>query len=542
MPHFDLLQEGWIPCVMLGGSNAQELNLKETLVRACEIQELSDPSPLVTLALHRLLLAVLHRVFGPKDTGDWALLWNNGWDNARLEEYFARESVRDRFNLFDDEHPFYQTGDLDFKYEKPIANLAHQMASGGNPMALFDHTQDCCLRPAEAARYLIAFQSYAVEGLLSFENPADRSADAAPLVKGASVLVRGEDLFRTLMLNLHQYNAEEREPFEVSGEDLPAWEQDEPTRAEDRHPAGYLDLLTWQSRRVRLLPPESDGEPVRSVVIMKGRQFPTLGYRHGKETMLAFRCVQKAAKGQDPWPAVGFREDRVVWRDSLALFQAVEGRHTPPKMLTWLADLVSVEALPRSLTLPLELFGLCTDQAKVMLWRHEHLPLPVDYLGKDELVDALGKGLDLAEKGEAALRQSARTMAGLILAPDSDRPEGRQPKAELVSALATRLLPGRSYWAQLETPFHRLLVRLPTDVIHHDGIDTYGTAALREWAQTIRRAALDAFESSAGGLGISNASAKATARAESRLRGKLRRALADYLDEEQTDQNKEEGG
>ncbi len=529
MAHFDLLREPWIPCLMLEGGNRQEFSLTDTLLRAPEIRELSDPSPLVTLALHRLLLAVLHRVFGPKDSEEWADLWHHGWDNTRLAAYFAREGVRDRFDLFDNEHPFYQTASLDFKDRKPVSHLAHQLASGGNPATAFDHGTQDCLSPAEAARFLVAFQAYAVSGLQSREHPENRSATAAPLVKGAAILVRGKSLFHTLMLNLHDYGAESVEPFDCSLEDRPSWEQDDETPAEECYPAGYLDLLTWQSRRIRLEPPDSDNEPVWNVVIYKGRSLHRSWHQRGKETMFAFRCSLKAAKGQDPWPAVGFQQDRAVWRDSLALCQMVAGRTERPKTLTWLADLVADGVLPRSLTLPVELFGLCTharQAAKVMLWRNEHLPLPAAYLEDDELVNTLAGALRTAEEGGAALRRSAWAMAELILDPDSGRHGGGRPKRDNTSALATRLIPQRLYWAMLEVPFRRLIAVLPTDAVCDDGIMTYGSVALREWERAVHRAALDAFESSASSLGLSTASAKAIARAECQLRAALHRLLS----------------
>ena len=37
-------------------------------------------------------------------------------------------------------------------------------------------------------------------------------------------------------------------------DDVPAWELDQENVAIDRQPKGYLDLLTWQSRRIKLIP------------------------------------------------------------------------------------------------------------------------------------------------------------------------------------------------------------------------------------------------------------------------------------------------
>lgn len=62
MPEFNLVDQSWIPCLLRDGGKPQELSLRDTLIGAHEIRELCDDSPLVTVSLHRLLLAVLHRV------------------------------------------------------------------------------------------------------------------------------------------------------------------------------------------------------------------------------------------------------------------------------------------------------------------------------------------------------------------------------------------------------------------------------------------------------------------------------------------------
>ena len=54
-PSFNLIDQPFIPCVTREGQHA-EFSLLETLTRAHEIRELCDESPLVTIALHRLLL------------------------------------------------------------------------------------------------------------------------------------------------------------------------------------------------------------------------------------------------------------------------------------------------------------------------------------------------------------------------------------------------------------------------------------------------------------------------------------------------------
>jgi CRISPR system Cascade subunit CasA len=530
---FNLVDEPWIPCILPGERTLEFLSLRDALERAHEIEEIADPSPLVTITLHRLLLAVLHRCFGPRNAREWARLWERGaWDQTVLEEYFG--NWRPRFDLFDERHPFYQTLGLEPEYAGTVAKLTHEIASPANSVMLFDHTIEgsATFSPAQAARYLLACQSFSVGGLVTLRRTEDRSthksADASPLTKGAVILVKGNNLFHTLMLNLHQYSPEDQEPFSAEPDDVPAWERDEETQAEDRHPKGYLDLLTWQSRRVRLYPEMDTGGQltVRRVTIMKGFQFPQVDERRGKETMLAFQRNEKAPAGQDPWPAVSFQEGRDVWRDSLALFQSVRERQERPKMLTWLHALAFDEGvIEPSAIFPLELFGLSTDRAKVLFWRHERLPLPLAYLNNEDLVDGLRRALDFTERVAGLLRGAVRRLAELSLAPESDL-GGRSAHGKDVTNLVTALGAERRYWSRLETPFKELLIDLERDQHvenpnYPDQI-AYGVSVLPAWADTVIAAARRSLEDVTRSFDTSARTLKAAAVAERQFWSQIR--------------------
>ena len=110
---FNLIRENWIPCVMPDGS-VSELSLRDTLVGAQGIREVSDPSPLTTASVYRLLLAVLYRVFAPQTMDDWLELWRlEGFSSSAIDDYLGR--WEGRFDLLDDHHPFYQTSSFSGK-------------------------------------------------------------------------------------------------------------------------------------------------------------------------------------------------------------------------------------------------------------------------------------------------------------------------------------------------------------------------------------------------------------------------------------------
>ena len=83
-PTFNLVDQPWIPCVWLDGRR-ELLGLEAVLVRAHELRDIYDDSPLVTVSLHRLLLALVHHALrGPARMSDWATLWRNG--EGRFDE------------------------------------------------------------------------------------------------------------------------------------------------------------------------------------------------------------------------------------------------------------------------------------------------------------------------------------------------------------------------------------------------------------------------------------------------------------------------
>lgn len=103
-PSFNLLDDPWIAYIRLDGTHAT-VKLRDALVQADALWDLSGESSIVDAATYRLLLAVLHRVFGPPDVQAWRELWKKRrWDAATIDEYLS--AWRHRFDLFDSERPF----------------------------------------------------------------------------------------------------------------------------------------------------------------------------------------------------------------------------------------------------------------------------------------------------------------------------------------------------------------------------------------------------------------------------------------------------
>jgi CRISPR system Cascade subunit CasA len=481
---FNLLDNPFIPCIRLDGKTV-EYGLRDTLVKAHEIAELRDDSPLVTIALHRLLLGILHRCYrGPQTSAERLEIRKSGCFNADRIHAYLQKWV-DRFDLFHAKYPFFQRAGFSTKEPSSINRLS-QERSRGNNAALFDHTTDeppPALTPAQAARAVIAEQAFAVGGGKSETG----NTTHAPLVSGATVLIRGETLFETLWLNLTLYDGEEK-PIASEAEDAPIWEQapSEPHK-EPVTPRGYLDYLTWQSRTLRLHPEEGNGcVIIRRVSYAQGRKFVPITIFY--DPMMAFFRRDK----KESFQPLRFNEFRDLWRDSAALFQLSEKHqeyNQAPATLLSLAAIEDREVLPRSARYRLSVFGLCTEKAKVNFWRHETLPLPLAYLDNIQLFESLKQALALAEAvASEALRPAAWVTASNWL---SATPE-MKPDTDRVRAVVDSFAPERLYWSRLERPFRELLLGLA-----EEGADLAACVNCWYW-DTLHTTAKDAFNQSIG--------------------------------------------
>jgi CRISPR system Cascade subunit CasA len=531
MPEFNLVDQPWIPCLLRDGGKPQELSLRDTLTGAHEIRELSDTSPLIMVSLHRLLLAILHRNFGPASFSEWKELWQHGqWDSDKLNRYF--DVWKHRFNLFDKERPFYQVLRMQNAKGKdvelhPVALLAHEAATGNNA-TLFDHSfKDApeAFPAAVAARYLIAHQAFSLGGGVS--HPFNLCH--APLVRGFTVLALGNNLFETLALNLLIYNKER--PMPQLGNDLPGWEQDS-TRQPDKngtHAQGYLDYLTWQSRRLHLIEP-----PEEAPDILWCKRLQNLRLADEQMSLDPFKCYREdKEKGLTP---LSVDPEKALWRDSHTLFQQTDRSKRRPEVFNFLATIEIARRrgeINAQAAYAFAIYGFATEPppkaASVRAWTRERLPLPLNYLIEPQLVDDLRLALGLADDISAVLHESIRTLAKLLAAPLSDDRNARQPDPKDVRNIANNFSAHEFYWARLDQPFKKLLTDLPKDFQYKSG-DTIqaGDEAMTEWVGTLQRTAHAALENAVNSLSGSARDLKASATAKEHFNRHLGRIRKDY--------------
>lgn len=536
--HFDLRTEPWIPLVD-GSGRRVELGIRETLARAHELREIVDASPLVEVALHRLLLALLHRVVdGPRSPDAWQRLWELGrFEESPLDDYLDR--LADRFDLFGADRPFYQCRGLIAAGVKtrPIVRLTHELASEGNSALLFDHTLDSGFRPGRAARAIIAQQTFALGGLMTpSPGSTDKSSIDAPAARSALFRVRGRTLFESLMANLVRYDPISGVPVAGDRVDVPSWERDRPPDGASRPPTGYLDVLTWQSRRIELEAPGSDGL-VAGAAMISGDRIP--GGRDLwaiEPTMLAFVTWQPKT-GPVQKRALRMSTDRSLWRDSTALVAgaATDSGRQRPMAIEWAAELAALGLGGRGETsvVSADATGLVADQAKTLLWRRESMSLPVIALRDPAIAEQVRSALTSAERIGAMLgdgRDETASGAGSLprpLARIAMRLLGtneRRPRSEAIQAFVRATGAAPRYWAALADPFARLLTDLAGATAASDP-DDERAAAIDRWHAALRHAARDAFVRATSGLGGSTRALLAVADGESAFNLGLVRVL-----------------
>lgn len=489
MAKFSLWTEPWIPVQTLEGTS-KNVSLRDALSDAHSLRAVADPSPLITVAIHRLLIALVHLTHNLESLNDWVSRWQTGqFDGNAIEAYGSLWA--ERFDLLHPVRPFYQVPYLSDEKVHPVAALAIEAASGNNP-ALFDHgkIEGSDVLPLDrAACYLLAYQAFAVGGGVS--KPFNRMD--APLTKGLVVEITGRTLFETLMLN-----AMVREYWDgiapVVAEDKPFWEEDSPPEP-DRNGTpvhGPLHYLTWQSRQIHLVV-DHDQRVVTGCQIRQRYCLPKDGSRIDPG-----KCYfHDEKKG---WQPRRLQKDRAAWRLTHVLLMSVTGTGDSLTLLTWLSNLryrqkqLSMLDLPREVSFAVS--GLTTDPklaAKIDLWRREEIGLPLAILDNPKLIEHIDDLMKQAVWVERLLRRSTEALVWAL----SDRQKLRNAVTYLhtgkvgadklppaVTSLAGGLGVTVAYWAAMERPFRNALFRLP-----EDGADAVGT----EWLSFLRhnaRAAL----------------------------------------------------
>jgi CRISPR system Cascade subunit CasA len=499
----NLVRDPWLPVVFTEGGRG-ELGLLEVFARVEEIADVEGDAPHVRVALLRLLVAVLHRALrGPRDHDEWErALWTGTDGFARAASYL--EEHEGLFLLLDPDRPFWQCPVLPEERAAPVAALVPSLASGNNRV-WFDHTSK--RRPArlslpEAARWLVALQSFDPGGTKTGFPTGNAPSEHAPLAGRAVVMPEGATLARTLALNALLYDPASELPFAGTARhpeaDAPVWEREPPPpEAITRAPTGYLDWLTWSSRRVRLVPDRSDRATINRVVITPGDR---LSEPYESEDL---ECFVPQVRGSERQAFAGLRfdPDRPAWRHSAAIL-ARSGTGTPlhrrAEVVNHLDRLVELGKLPRDASLPLVVAGLAVERAKVIAWGEERLQTLARILADEVCGEVLSSAVGVAEELRGSLE---RAVAEALLPADG----ARRPRSA-VSPI---------YFALLGLRFEGFLVQVARDPVR----------AAEQWEGAVRAAVEEAWRHAVP-TGTDAVVKRREVRARSELDRQLNRKLA----------------
>jgi CRISPR system Cascade subunit CasA len=497
---FNLLEEPWLPVMPRDGTQIEEVSLAGLLGHARSYRCLAGSTPTMTAALYRVVLALIHRVYGPESLSRWGELWRaeNGFPGRELAAYAA--AYGDRFDLFDARRPFFQCPALDAKKASSTAQLVAYRAAGIG-RTLFDHTTAAdspALPPAEAARWLITAQMYDTGGLKT-QYTKTKGSKAGLGNRFACAVVEGQTLHETLLLNTVVYDPAAEQPWMTTGRDRPVWEADEPPDPEpdERPPHGWTDLLTWPSRRI-LLKNGRDGRDVliTGVVLTPGTRLKA--DLADVELMAAFSRPWLKGSKRGPLEPVLLQDVTGVWRHSRDLLLAADplwrstsarrawrrGTSMPvpageperrrPAPLDQIAAAADEALIPDRAVYTLRVFGqqLRGRNAATHAWYEEAIPAPVALIrAADERVGHLiGQATTLAAGLGAALGEMQRSYhraAG-----------GRTGSTERKREDAVPTILEIEYWPRLAAPFAGFIRELGAAVANGDSEQP----ALNRWA------------------------------------------------------------
>ncbi|WP_284742291.1 type I-E CRISPR-associated protein Cse1/CasA [Amycolatopsis sp. RTGN1] len=505
---FNLITEPWIPVVHLDGRPG-EAGLSELFTSAHDIRRIVGETPPMTAALHRLVLALLHRAYGPARSGDWGALWKaESFEREPLSTYFARWPGA--FDLFDPQRPFLQCAALPAVKKSTVAKLIPDRAVGNN-VTLFDHTtagDRIELTPAAAARWLVTAHAYDPGGM---KTPAStiKSSKRAPCNNFAVVLVEGGNLKETLLLNATRYD-----PADPA--DAPTWERPVPPAEPDRRRrSGWTDLLTWPSRRVLLVPDDRDGTPVvAEAVLSPGTEL--VDKVADVEFMAAYRTTLTASgrpKAEAPMLPVRLHPVRGVWRHSVELLLVdlwqEERSRQRPRALKELADRAERDHIPGDTVFTLRVFGQRLDKNASVVegYFEEAVPAPVALIraGRGDVAGLVGAAIELADEAGAALRAFQREYHKELRA---------EPDVTLDLA----------YWPVLPRPFAGFLRSLNDARV----AGTPERQVLKDWRRVVDSVARRAADGWATGLDARGRDLRALGKHQNGLYKRMRQVLGRF--------------
>lgn len=426
-PTFNLVDRPWIEVVGLDG-RVRLASIEEVLAECQHLRCLGGDLPTQTFAILRLLLAILYRSLrGPQNQRAWEALWHaDALPMDMIRDYLAEH--RERFDLFHPETPFYQVAQLR-SVSGDVSGLERIIADvpNGEPYLTSRIGPGLArISPAEAARWLVHCHAFDPSGIKTgaVGDLRVKNGKVYPLGTGAcgsygGLYLEGRNLRETLLLNLIPYDTPYLDFPEEGPAELPPWERPPSSVGDDEPPLGRVAVLTWQTRRVRLV---GDEDGVTHVLVCYGDRFdvenattlePMTAWRRSPTREKAAKRTVYVPRPHDP--------SRALWRGLDALLpQRRQGGGAeaptvrPPAVSEWLARLVNDEVIPRDYSVWTHAVGVAygTQNAVIDQVYDDRLVLPADvFRSTEELRTTIVGAATDAEAAARAVGNLGRDIA-----------------------------------------------------------------------------------------------------------------------------------
>ena len=374
---FNLIDEAWIS-VITNDCKIQDISLREALLNAHNYAGLSGETKTQDFAILRLLLALMFTIFYRYDLdgekfdpaynkntvmNNWKSMWKNGYISpAPVEKYFSE--WHDRFWLFDDEQPFYQSKAVNGKSKEKIDNakMIGTLFESANKQRLFSERkkQGRALSYSEAARWLLH--------LICFDDIAAKQPTPKRSWVGRLGLIalKGKNLFETIMLNFcAKYDINE-EIFE----EQPSWEQDNNEIEFNRKidvPDNQAALLSLMSRRVWLC---REDEGVNGYYLAGGDYFED--DEVFQEQMTLWRGYREKKNSPPKMKPRLYDPAKKIWREfeNIACMESTNDTESglrAPGVINWLDELSNkIKILPDNYMAQIVTAAVIYDYKQVM--------------------------------------------------------------------------------------------------------------------------------------------------------------------------------
>lgn len=506
-PSFNLWTEPWITAEKPDGT-LETVNIQQLIQNAPDYRALYDPSPLVIVSIHRLLIAILQDIFRPEVEEDLYEIWEAEQFPADKIEQFGREYA-DRFDIFSDEVPFMQSADIPLVPEKrgkgKSIGYLFQEENAGTGVTHYFHAYDAThqLCPACCAKGLVFIPAFASSG----------GAGIKPSINGVPpiyIIPGGETLQQSLTASLTIPNFQP----EIADQehDTPWWRREEAIVHKKGvvNQVGYLHSLTFPARRIRLHPHTSSGTCSRCQQSSSVR-VSEMAFEMGEER------PSDSALWRDPFAAYKIRKDgeppipirpiagKAIWREYEGLFlesKADKGAKGTirPTIISQLSHLQGALPYKLGVPYPFQVVGVRTDmKAKTFEWEQSGFQVPPQILQNADATTIITAAIEFSTTVDSMAKKTFTQYFG---------GDGKQKRGENVKWRMSQ-----SYWSELAQHFSQFINQLSQSA----DLDL----PFHNWLDQVQRQAIQQFNDHAGLLGKDSKDLENKVKAMSHNRAKI---------------------